>query len=94
MLKITKWITAFLAIAVCNVSSAQLSDESVDLLMQLSGLNQQVAALPESFKAGMLQASQQDPNIPESWSLAATAAVDKTVVPDEFLGNIRRTVAR
>ncbi|HEY9147448.1 MAG TPA: DUF2059 domain-containing protein [Gammaproteobacteria bacterium] len=59
MSKLVQTATLLFTLLTCSIAAAELSDDSLDALMQLSGINQQVTEIPGGVVAGMQQSMQQ-----------------------------------
>ena len=79
---------------VSSLSYADVSDESINKLLGLSGLTMQVDQFPGLIKAGMEQAKQQGTPIPDAeYSLMINSA-DESILPSEILEKIRATLKK
>ena len=70
-------------------SFAQVSDDSINKLMDLSGLTIQIGQFPELVKVGMEQAKQHGTQIPEVEYNAILLSIEKSLLPTEILAEIR-----
>lgn len=90
---INKQFNYFLAAVFFFISSLSYaevsSDESLNELLDLSGLTMQVNQFPLLIKAGMAQAKQQGTNIPEELYSSLVSSVDATIVPTVIIEEIR-----
>jgi len=74
---------------VSSLSYADVSDESINKLLDLSGLTMQVDQFPGLIKAGMEQAKQQSGQIPDAEYSSMVNSADKSIVPSEIIEEIR-----
>lgn len=81
---------------VSSVSYADVSDESINKLLVLSGLTVQFEQFPGLVKAGMAQAKQQGTPIPEAEYNSMVNSVDESFIPSEIIEqtrvNIKKTI--
>ena len=74
------------------LSYAEISDESLNKILDLSGLTMQVNQFPGLIKVGMEQAKQQGVPISDAeYSLMVTSA-DKSILPSKILGEIKKSL--
>lgn len=77
----------------CNVSlSASLTDSSLNKVLSLSGILKQVAEYPGMVNAGIDQAHQQGPSIPENKLAGMKRAVEKAFIPEMFINAISEEI--
>ncbi|MDC0664316.1 DUF2059 domain-containing protein [Marinobacter sp. SS21] len=76
-----------------GVGHASERDRQLDELMALSGLNEQVAQIPESLKAGFIQAQQQGTPIPEATFQAMMRSTERSIVAEDILAEIQTSLA-
>lgn len=74
-------------------SHANERDRQLAELMALSGLNEQVAQIPESLKAGFMQAQQQGTPISEAAFQAMMRSTDRSIVAEDILAAIQASLA-
>jgi hypothetical protein len=72
-----------------SLSYADVSDESINKLLDLSGLTMQVDQFPGLIKAGMKQAKQQGTPIPDAKYSSMVNSADESFVPSEIIEGIR-----
>jgi hypothetical protein len=72
-----------------SLSYADVSDESINKLLDLSGLTMQVDQFPDLIKAGMEQAKQQGTPIPDSEYRSMVKSADESILPSEIIAGIR-----
>lgn len=75
-----------------SLSHASERDQQLGALMELSGLNEQVAQLPESLKAGFMQARQQGTPIPDATFQAMMRSTDRSIVAEDILAEIQSSL--
>ena len=73
-----------------SASFAEVSDKSIDKILDLSGLTVQVAQFPGLIKTGMSLAMQQGEPLPEINTMLKM--VDETVLVSEILQGIRASL--
>ncbi|WP_020406417.1 DUF2059 domain-containing protein [Hahella ganghwensis] len=78
----------------CSVCLASPSDESIDDILELSGVTSQVADYPGMIQAGFMQGAQQSGSISESDAANIIDSINRTVVPAAILGDIRASVKK
>ncbi|MDX1755040.1 MAG: DUF2059 domain-containing protein [Marinobacter sp.] len=61
--------------------------------MSLSGLTEQVAQIPDSLKAGLMQAQQQGSPIPDATFQAMMRSADRAIVAEDIHAEIRTSLA-
>tara|TARA_B110001450_G_C17564677_1_gene458262 strand:- start:167 stop:1000 length:834 start_codon:yes stop_codon:yes gene_type:complete len=71
------------------LSYADVSDESINKLLELSGLTMQVDQFPDLIKAGMEQAKQQGTPIPDSEYSSMVNSANESILPSEIIEGIR-----
>ncbi|MFP3976833.1 hypothetical protein [Marinobacter sp. KMM 10035] len=72
-----------------SLSYADVSDESINKLLDLSGLAMQVDQFPGLINAGMEQAKQQGTPIPDAQYRSMVNSADESIVPSEIIEGIR-----
>ena len=72
-----------------SLSYADASDESINKLLDLSGLTMQVDQFPGLIKAGMEQVKQQGTPIPDSEYSSMVNSADESILPSEIIEGIR-----
>ena len=71
---------------------AEVSDESIDKLMDLSGFTEQVKQFPGLIKEGMTQARAQGAPIPDVEFHVMLEGVDESILPSEILQGFRSSL--
>jgi hypothetical protein len=79
---------------VSSLSYADVSDESINKLLDLSGLTMQVDQFPGLIKAGMEQVKQQGTPIPDAEYSLMVKSVDESILPSEILEEIRASLKK
>lgn len=74
------------------ISSAYVSDESIDKLLDLSGLTNQVGQFPGLIKTGVEQAKQQGSPITDGEYSVIVNSIDKSILASEIIEGIRTAV--
>jgi len=69
--------------------AGDISDNSINKLMALSGLNKQIAELPAAIQAGIAQEKQQNPSLPDAQLREVQRAIEKGFQPSIILNSIR-----
>ncbi len=82
-------VAAFL---VSSLGYAEVSDESLDKLLVLSGLTKQVEQFPAFIVAGMEQAHQQGAPIPEAEFSAIVSSAKESFLPSEMVAGVRASL--
>lgn len=72
-----------------SFSLASTADDSIDQLLKVSGIEDQVAQFPALIKQGMQQAKQQGTPIPETEFNSLLEAVDTTILASDIIAGIR-----
>ena len=72
-----------------SLSYADITDESINKLLNLSGLTKQVDQFPGFFKAGLERAKQQSTSIPGDHYSLIVNSVDESILPSEIIEEIR-----
>ncbi len=72
-----------------SLSYADITDESINKLLNLSGLTKQVDQFPGFFKAGLERAKQQSTSIPDDQYSLIVHSVDESILPSEIIEEIR-----
>jgi hypothetical protein len=67
---------------------AQASDETIDKVLELSGLVEQVSQIPGQIMMGMEQARLQGAAIPEDFHNAMLATVESSIAPSDIIEEI------
>lgn len=80
-------VTIFFFVA--SLSHAEVSDESINKLLDLSGLSMQVEQFPGLIKAGMEQAKKQGTPIPNAEYSSMVKSANESILPSEIIGGIR-----
>jgi F0F1-type ATP synthase membrane subunit b/b' len=86
-----------LLIIICSagfVYSGEIDSYSLDKLMELSGLNKQVAEVPGMVRAGVEQARQQGSTIPDAEFDAVMKSIEDAFQPSDILMAIRAEVKK
>lgn len=87
------WLVA-ISFFVSSLSYADVSDESINKLLDLSGLTVQVDQFPGLIKVGMEQARQQGTPIPAAeYSLIVTSA-NESILPSEIIEGVRASLKK
>ena len=82
-------------IAICllsifsTVAHADVSDNDIERVLNLSGLTKQVELVPSVIKAGVKQAQRENSSIPENVLNILLLQVDNSFVPSEILRDVR-----
>ncbi|MCL1480506.1 DUF2059 domain-containing protein [Marinobacter sp. M3C] len=84
-----KLLSVAIILFVSSLSYADVSDESINKLLDLSGLTIQVDQFPDLIKAGMEQAKQQGTPIPDAEYSSMVNSADESIVPSEIIEGIR-----
>ena len=84
-----KLLSVAIIFFVSSLSYADVSDESINKLLDLSGLTIQVDQFPDLIKAGMEQAKQQGTPIPDAEYSSMVNSADESIVPSEIIEGIR-----
>lgn len=71
------------------LSHAEISDNAVNKLLDLSGLSKQVDQFPDLLKGGLDQAKQQGTPFPEDAYLIALKSIDEKIRPEEIIERIK-----
>jgi len=79
---------------VSSLSYADVSDESINKLLDLSGLTMQVDQFPDLIKAGMEQAKQQGTPIPDAEYSSMVNSVNESILPSEIIEGIRASLKK
>jgi hypothetical protein len=74
------------------LSYAEISDGSLNKILDLSGLAMQVDQFPGLIKAGMEHAKQQGTPIPDAEYDLMVISVDKAILPSEIIGIIKSSL--
>lgn len=77
-----------------GAAHASDTDSQIDLLLAQSGLTDQVQQIPESLKAGMMQAQQMGDPLPDSTFQAMMHSADRSIVADDILDEVHGALAR
>jgi hypothetical protein len=77
-----------------SLSYADVSDESIDKLLDLSGLTMQVGQFPGLIKEGMKEAKQQGTPIPDAQYSSMVKSADESIVPSEIIEGIRISIKK
>ncbi|PLX97550.1 MAG: hypothetical protein C0622_12810 [Desulfuromonas sp.] len=86
MKKILFYLTIVAFLFTCNVSiAAPVTANTVEKILNLSGINKQLTELPKMIKHGLDQARQQNPSITESDLAGMKKVIDEAFIPDEFI---------
>ena len=72
-----------------SLSYADVSDESINKLLDLSGLTMQVDQIPDLIKTGMAQAKQQGTPIPDAEYSSLINSANESILPSEIIEGIR-----
>ena len=72
-----------------SLSYADISDESINKLLELSGLTMQVDQFPDLIKAEIEQAKQQSTLIPDSEYGSMVNSFNESILPSEIIEGIR-----
>jgi len=86
---IFKLILLATLLCLSSFSYAEVTDESLNKLLDLSGLTKQIGQFPETIKGSMQQARQQGTPIPDEDHKAMMMAIDQSMVPSEMVADIR-----
>ncbi len=84
-----KLLLAAICFFASSLSYADVSDESINKLLDLSGLTMQVDQFPDLIKAGMEQAKQQGTPIPDAEYRSMVNSADVSILPSEIIEEIR-----
>ncbi|MDE1465567.1 DUF2059 domain-containing protein [Spartinivicinus poritis] len=87
----SKLLLLIISFWISSISYSDVTGESLDKILILSGLTKQVEQFPGLVKAGMAQARQQDQgtSIPDSEYKLILSSVDKTIASTEIVEKIR-----
>lgn len=77
-----------------TLSYADISDESINKILDLSGLTMQVDQFPGLIKAGMEQAKQQGTPIPNAEYNSMVMSVDESILPSVIINKIRASLKK
>jgi hypothetical protein len=77
-----------------SLSYAEISDESLDRILVLSGLTKQFDQLPGIFKASMNQAKQKGTPIPEALYDSIGKSMVDSFLPSKIIGRIRGSLRK
>jgi hypothetical protein len=69
--------------------AGDISNASIQKLMELSGLNKQIAELPAGIEAGIAQEKQRNPSIPDAQLREVQQAIEKGFQPSVILNSIK-----
>ena len=83
-----KLLFASLLLVFSSVGHADVSDESVNKLLLLSGLTKQVGQFPDLVKAGMGQAKQPGSPISDAEYTFMMSSINESFVPEKITGEI------
>lgn len=79
-------------LCISSFSYAEVTDESLNRILDRSGLVQQVGQFPEIIKMGLVQARQQGASLPDAEFNSIVESVDRTILPSEILAEIRASL--
>jgi len=77
---------------VSSITHAEVSDASIDKLLELSGLTMQVEQFPGLIKAGMEEAKAYGAPIPDAEFSSMVYSIDEWISPSEIISGIRASV--
>ncbi|CZF80959.1 hypothetical protein GCE9029_02308 [Grimontia celer] len=87
-----KWTLYLMMFCVAGFAQAA-SDKSLNALLKASGIEEMVNQFPDTVKAGILEAQQQQGALPEKDLDAMILSVDETIVPANILAGIRKSLS-
>lgn len=88
-----KLVMAMFICLASPLSVGAVSDKSLDRLVELSGLEEQVSQFPAVIKAGVYQAIQEGEETSAEEQLVLLNSVDKAIVPSQMLKSIKESLA-
>ena len=77
---------------VSPVGLAQGPDETIDRLLEVSGVSAQVGHFPDLVKSGLPGAKHEGKPFPEATLAAMAASADETILPGEILSALRESL--
>ena len=84
-----KIITIFLLSIFSTITHADVSDNDIERILDLSGLAKQVELIPSVIKSGVNQAQKENPSLPDSVVNILLIQVDDSFIPSEILRDVR-----
>ncbi len=95
MKKLVQGLTLFLFLSVgASTFATEVSDASLDKLMEVSGLREQMAEIPGMILAGVEQSSNQGTEIPESMLARLYRSIDESFAPEEVLHFVKQELKK
>lgn len=89
-----KLLVLVISFFISSLSYAEVSDRSLDRILDLSGLKTQMEQFPEMIKAGMEQSKQQGTPLADTQYNSMLMAVDESVLPSEIIEEIRSSLKK
>ena len=86
---IFKLLLPVILLSVSSFCYAEVTDESLNKLLDLSGITKQVGQLPGAIKGVIQQARQQGTPIPDEDHKAMMITIDQSMLPSEMVAEIR-----
>lgn len=87
-----KLLMSTILLCLSTLCYAEVSDESLNKILDLSGLTKQVNQLPGVIKSGMEQAKQQGTPMPDAEYDLLVMSADQSILPTEILADIRSSL--
>jgi predicted transcriptional regulator len=89
---ISRLLYVALVFSTSSVSYAEVSDNSLNKLLDLSGITKQVDQFPGVIKAGLAQSRQQGAAMPDAEYGLLVTSVDESIVPTQIIAQIRASL--